>query len=120
MKPLFPIQRNNTILYCQQWDATMRFYGDLLRLPVTFANDWFVEFQLTDGAFLSIANAARATIKPAQGHGITLSWRVDDIALAHQQLRGAGIEATPITAKWGARVLYFHDPEGHRIELWQR
>lgn len=119
MKPIFPIQRNNTILYCQQWDATACFYRDRLGLPVTFANDWFVEFRLMDGAFLSIANAARATIQPAHGRGITLSWQVEDIEAAHEQLQNGGIEVTPIKVKWGARVLYFHDPEGHRIELWQ-
>lgn len=97
----------------------MRFYRDRLRLPVTFANDWFVEFQLTAGAFLSVANAARATIQPAGGHGITLAWQVEEIEMAHGQLQAAGIDATTIKVKWGARVLYFHDPEGHRIELWQ-
>jgi catechol 2,3-dioxygenase-like lactoylglutathione lyase family enzyme len=119
MNPLFSIQRNNTILYCQQWDATVRFYRDRLRLPVTFANDWFVEFRLAEGAYLSIANAARATIQPAHGDGITLSWQVADIEEAQRQLRSAGIDTTPIAPKWGAQVLYLHDPEGHRLELWQ-
>ena len=119
IKPLFSVHRHNTILYCQQWEATVRFYRDLLRLPVTFANDWFVEFRLTESAYVSIANAARATIQAAHGTGITLSWQVADIEEARLQLQSAGVDTTSIKAKWGARVLYLHDPEGHRIELWQ-
>ena len=119
MNPIFPIQRNNTILYCQQWEATVRFYRDWLRLPVTFTNVWFVEFRLMEGAYLSIANVAHATIQPAHGDGITLSWKVADIEAAQHQLQELTIETTPIKTKWGAQVLYLHGPEGHRIELWQ-
>lgn len=41
---------------------TVHFYNKRMSLPVAFENDWFVEFQLTDTSFLSIANSARATI----------------------------------------------------------
>lgn len=115
----FAIQRSNTILYCEHWAATVAFYRDQLQLPITYSNEWFVEFQLGATAYLSIADSARATIRPANGAGLTLSWQVADIALLQQQLTNSSITTTPIKQKWGARVLYFHDPEGHRIELWE-
>lgn len=117
--PLFTVQRTNTILYCAQWPATVAFYRDQLRLPITHVTDWFVEFQVGDRAYLSVADSARATIQAAHGAGITLSWQVTNLALIRQQLTDLGVAVTPLKKKWGAQVLYFHDPEGHRLELWE-
>jgi catechol 2,3-dioxygenase-like lactoylglutathione lyase family enzyme len=116
---LFAIQRANTILYCEQWAATVAFYRDQLGLPITHATDWFVEFQLGLHAYVSLADSTRATIPAANGAGLTLSWQVNDIPLIQQRLHELGIATTPLKKKWGAHVLYFHDPEGHRLELWE-
>lgn len=118
MTPLLAPRRTNTILYCHRWQETVNFYRDRLRLPVVFANDWFVEFELTAASFLSIANAARATIDAVQGQGITLTWQVDDVAACKTLLAAQGITTTPIQHKWQAQMCYCTDPEGHRLELW--
>lgn len=116
---LFEIPRTNIILYCQQWPAVAEFYGTVLGLPVQYQNDWFIEYQIHEGCYLSVANAQRATIQSASGQGITLSWQVADVALAREQLTQQQVEVTAIKHKWGALVCYLHDPEGNRIELWQ-
>ncbi|MCK6581006.1 MAG: VOC family protein [Anaerolineae bacterium] len=113
------LKRANTILYCRRWAETVEFYRDILQLPIAFQNDWFVEFRLTDHAYLSVANTQRATIQSAEGHGITLSCQVSDIDSAHETFKQQGVAVTPIRQKWGGRLFYLHDPEGHRIELWQ-
>lgn len=118
-QPLFAVQRTNTILYCAQWATTVAFYRDQLGLPITHATDWFIEFQLGEQAFLSIADQARATIRSADGAGLTLSWQVTNLVAIQQRLHDLGIATTPLKKKWGAQVLYFHDPEGHRLELWE-
>lgn len=112
------VQRTNTILYCRKWRKTVSFYGDILGLPVHHATDWLIEFQVTDHSFVSIADAARATIESAAGAGLTLAWQVTDVAALHGILRRRGVDIGPIQIRWGARVAYFHDPEGHRIEVW--
>jgi len=33
----------NMILYCKEWEKTVRFYRDQLHLPVNFSTDWFAE-----------------------------------------------------------------------------
>lgn len=114
------IQRTNTILYCQKWFETVAFYRETLALPVEFSNDWFVELKLGDAAFLSIADQARATVKTALGAGITLAWQVDNVDKWRTILIEKGVDCTPLKTRWGAIVTYFYDPEGHRIELWQR
>ena len=117
-RPLFAARQINTILYCARFGATVKFYRDLLRLEVTFANEWFVEFRLGGIATLSIADAGRTTIEPAQGRGITLSLKVDDLDGLRECLIRLGIEATPVSKRFGSRVFDIHDPEGHRIEYW--
>lgn len=113
------VERTNTILYCQKWAETVAFYRDILQLAISHQTDWFVEFQLADNAYLSIADIQRATIRSASGQGITLSWQVADVDITRKTLQEQGVEVTTIQQKWGGRLFYLHDSEGHRIELWQ-
>jgi len=96
----------------------MHFYRDLLGFPVRHEADWFVEFQVAKDSFISIADAARSTIAATDGNGVTLTFRVIDLDRAYRSLASSGIALGPILSRWGARVFYFHDPEGHRLELW--
>jgi catechol 2,3-dioxygenase-like lactoylglutathione lyase family enzyme len=112
-------QRTNTILYCLNFTETVQFYKVQLGLPVTFANDWFVEFQLAGSSFLSIANAARATVSAVEGQGVTLALQVEDVCEVRDDLQSRGIQTTPLQHKWGGKVMYCLDPEGHRLEFWQ-
>ncbi len=109
----------NTILYCQKWAETVAFYQHRLGLPVTYASDWFVEFKLTEGAYLSVADEARATVKSSSGAGLTVTLQVNDAQQAWQQLHNRGLVPDPVRQHaWGAHVFYFYDPEGHRLEIW--
>jgi catechol 2,3-dioxygenase-like lactoylglutathione lyase family enzyme len=112
------VDRANTVLYCERWSATVAFYRELLALDVAHETDWFVEFRLTSDAFVSIADARRATIDAAGGKGITLTLHTDALVATKALLDGRGVATTPITRRWGADVFYCHDPEGHRIEFW--
>lgn len=110
----------NTILYCREWQATVRFYRDKLRLPILFSADWFVEFRLTATARLSIANEDHASLKSCGNAGITVALQVEDIDSARVSALTMGLEPTAIEDHpWNARVFYIFDPEGHRIEMWQ-
>jgi len=112
------IKRINTILYCRNWNDTVKFYRDVLKLVVNHKAEWMVEFQLIDNTFLSIANTVGTSIKSSNGDGITLSFQVENVDAAHRQLHEIGLETSPIKPIWGARSFYIFDPEGHRIELW--
>jgi uncharacterized glyoxalase superfamily protein PhnB len=112
-------QRVNTILYCQRWSETVTFYRDVLKLQVNFTSDWFVEFQVNQAAFLSVADERRASIKSSAGAGITITLQVEDIEAAWQYLHNQGVKVEPLKAHaWGGQVFYFYDPEGHRLEMW--
>lgn len=113
------IKTANTILYCRKWKETVAFYKEQLRLQVTTAREWFVEFKLNEASRLSIADEARASIDSNGGKGITITMEVDDIETTHLYLTEAGLNPTPIKDHaWGARVIHIYDPEGNRLEFW--
>lgn len=111
----------NTILYCREWDQTVRFYRDRMGLPVLFSTDWFVEFRLSGTSNLSIADESRASIKSCGGAGITIALQVEDIDAAREHAEKRGLNPTLIRSHpWDARIFHVFDPEGHRIEIWAR
>lgn len=112
------VTRTNTILYCVAWEQTVGFYKQQVGLETSHESDWFVEFEVGPG-FLSIADAARATVGHSGGQGVTLSWKVPNINTARHELEAAGVSMGPVGRRWGALVVDFWDPEGHRVELWQ-
>ena len=118
--PLVAVEQFNTVLYCRHWLPTVRFYRDDLGLPVVDENDWFVEFRVTGGSSLSIADSARAPVDHVAGQGITLSWRVTDLAAARERLVERALQPSEIRTVRNAAVFYVADPEGHRIEAWSQ
>ncbi len=113
------IKRSNTILYCRNWEATVKFYCDVLNFEINHQTDWFVEFQLVGDTYLSIANVEYASIKSVGGDGITLSWQVEDVESVYHLLNKLGVKTSQIKRIWGVKAFYFFDPEGHRVELWK-
>jgi lactoylglutathione lyase len=117
-RAVIEVDRTNTILYSRRWPEMVMFYRDVVGLPVALERDWFVEFQVAPAAFVSVADSARASVEPGDGRGVTLSWRVDDVATVRAQLIAAGVSVSEIARRWGARVAYLFDPDANRIELW--
>jgi catechol 2,3-dioxygenase-like lactoylglutathione lyase family enzyme len=110
----------NTILYCKNWEQTVAFFRDHLKLPILFDTDWFVEFGLTSLSRLSIADEKRSSIKGCGGIGITLALEVSNIKAVWSHMEEMGLKPTQLRKHpWDARVFYIFDPEGHRIEIWQ-
>lgn len=115
-----PFNLSNTILYCSRWHDSVDFYRRVLGLPVNVEKDWFVEFRLTAHSFVSIADAARASIDSSAGQGLTLTLQVDDVQEIHGRLAEAGAEVGGVKRHpWGALGFFCRDPEGYRLEFWQ-
>ncbi|MFK5952515.1 MAG: VOC family protein [Desulfobacterium sp.] len=109
---------SNTILYCNRWKETVAFYVLDLKLTVLLDKKWFVELKLTDSARLSIADAAKSSIKSSNGRGITISMAVDDIEQTRLTFLKRKLAPTNIKSCWGSSVFYLYDPEGNRLEFW--
>ena len=116
---MLKIKNSNTILYCNNWQETVTFYKTKLCLAASVEKDWFVEFQLTESSFLSIANSQNTSVKSSKGKGLTITFEVDDIVQSYQKLLGAGLNPSSVKDhSWGAKVVYIFDPEGIRLEVW--
>jgi len=112
------IKATNTILYCKQWEETVDFYQNGLKLLKISSTDWFVEFKLNEWSRLSVADESRTSIDSGHGKGITISLQVVDVEQTQTALFEAGITSTPIKEVWGSKAIYVHDPEGNRLEFW--
>jgi len=111
---------SNTIIYCRNWEATVAFYRDVLGLRGNNLSDWLVEFRITPGAAISIADEQRTTIPSSGGQGITISIAVDNVDHARDEVIARGGAPEPIRSVWGSRAFFIFDPEGTRLEFWGR
>jgi len=59
-----------------------------------------------------------ASIKSADGDGITISWQIEDVESTYLRFNEFGIKTSKLKNVWGARAFYIFDPEGHRLEFW--
>lgn len=115
---MIQVERANTILYCDPWAATVAFYRRVLALDVSFENDWFVEFSVGPGSYLSVADARRSSVDAGDGTGLTISLRVPDVATARSTLLDAGVDVGAIGIRFGSPFVDVHDPSGNRLEFW--
>lgn len=112
------IVRSNTILYCDNFEQTIKFYRDILQLPVHHKNEWLVEFLLFDQTFLSIADEKRTSIKSSKGKGVTISLNVENLDQVHNYFYQQGSTVSDIKPAWEAMAFYIYDPSGNRVEFW--
>ena len=118
---MLPVKSLHTVLICEQWEACISFYRDVLGFRVVDERERFIEFQVTPGARIGILRPLDpARSKPGFGRDrVILSICVDRIEEAHAELK-ARYPGIPAIRKhpWGARVFEFKDPEGWRVEFW--
>ena len=74
----------------RKWLETVVFYRNTFFFPISYQNDWFVEFQLTDRAYLSVADERRASVRSVAGQGIALSWQVSNLIRIVRDVHEAG------------------------------
>lgn len=118
------IEFNHTIVRARDKHAAARFLADLLGLPVGEEVGPFLPITLANDVSLDYMDAR----DPAPQHYAFLVGDGEfDAALS--RIRSAGIEfyALPgreqpgrINHRWGGRGVYFHDPDGHAMELLTR
>jgi len=113
------IRTINTILYCDLFEETVRFYKECLEFQEVLSKPWFVEFAVNPYARLSVADRKRTTMESSGGQGITITFQVDHLNSVHDRLKAMDLKPTDIMMhSWGAKLFHIHDPEGHRLEFW--
>ncbi|MCH7324067.1 VOC family protein [Solibacillus sp. MA9] len=114
------------ILYVNDFDKAMKFYNNVLKLPIKMQQDTYVEFD-TGNTILAI-NTRKSVIE-ITGLNIPVSafttqtfevgFVVENVQSTINELKQQGviIIKEPIIKPWGQTVAYIADPDGHFIEI---
>ncbi|MGW2335741.1 VOC family protein [Streptomyces sp. NPDC001685] len=115
-------------LFVEDLEATKRFYRDVFRLPVTYADDDSAVFDFGNTVInLLRSTAAHELIDPARvaepdaGSRLQLTLPVDDVDAMCKELAARGVTLLngPMDRPWGIRTASFRDPGGHIWEIAQ-
>ncbi|WP_458122092.1 VOC family protein [Paenibacillus sp. Z6-24] len=114
------------ILYVNDFEQSMRFYRDILGLPIKMEAGTYVEFD-TGATTLSINT--RESVNELLDLGLTadvpaassfeVGFVVEDVSAVIEELRSQDVPVIrePVTKPWGQTVAYVTDPDGHFIEI---
>ena len=118
------IELNHTIVGAADKHASARFLADILGLPVGADVGPFAPVRLANGVTLDYMDRAQVT---AQHYAFLVSDDEFDAAFARIHEAALPYFADPgftqpgeINTRWGGRGVYFHDPDGHSMELLTR
>lgn len=109
-----------TFLYYRDLPRAMRFYEDVLGLPLAIDQGWCKIYRLCPGAHVGLVDEARGMHRWAAEKPVQVCLRVPDvdawrdwIARAEPALLSEMFKNDAL----GIRAFVFEDPEGYQIEI---
>jgi catechol 2,3-dioxygenase-like lactoylglutathione lyase family enzyme len=116
------------VLVVDDLDRSLRFYCDLLGLPLGHRSGPFAQLATGVTRLALYQRAAMATtlgreLAPPSpdAPGFELGFKVEDCDAAYHELvdAGASPDVPPTDRAWGQRTAYVRDPDRHLVELAQ-
>ena len=128
MSPLLRI--HHTAIICSDYERSKRFYTDVLGLKVLAENyrqardSWKLDLALPDGGQVELFSFQGAPARPSypEAQGLRhLAFAVTNVDAwkAHLQAQGIAVEAIRTDAYTGQRFVFFADPDGLPLELYE-
>lgn len=111
-----------TFLYYRDLPAAMRFYEEVLGLPLAIDQGWCKIYRLCPGAHVGLVDEARGMHRAHPVKPVQLCLRVEDVDgwYAYAQARALpGLSELFANEALGIRAFVFDDPEGYQIEIQQ-
>ena len=109
-------------LFVENLEAAVVFYRDQLGLPLRSHGADFAHFDAGEGALFEVFSGGKAVSGPKgpELQPLVVSFRVDDLPAAMQELKAKGVSFIGEMGEYkGTRWASFCDPEGNLLELKQ-
>ena len=116
-----------TLLMVRDFEASVRFYRDVLEFKVGDTDTGFMTFDIGDKilAILDLSLAAKMiseeAVQPEKEYIPRSLFAIflDDADAAYESLKARGVHfiKPPTTQPWGQRTAYFTDPDGNIWEI---
>lgn len=128
MTPLLRI--HHAAIICSDYARSKRFYTQVLGLRVLAENysqardSWKLDLSLPDGGQVELFSFNSAPPRPSypEAQGLRhLAFAVNDVSAwtAHLQAQGIAVEAIRTDEYTGQRFVFFADPDGLPLELYE-
>jgi lactoylglutathione lyase len=115
--PPFIARAHGIILFTERFSDCVRFYRDMLGLPLWFEKPGLVCLRFGDGYLMvETDGAARDRPKRHDENPAVLRFNVDDVTAAAEALGKRGVAVQLHELDWGT-IGIFHDPDGNQCEL---
>lgn len=121
---------HHVAIICSDYDRAKRFYTEVLGLPVLAERyrverqSWKLDLALPDGTQLELFSFPHAPVRPSypEACGLRhLAFAVADVVTSKAELeaKGIAVEALRMDEHTGKRFVFFADPDGLPIELYE-
>ncbi len=119
-RPVAPNTLAITFFYYRDLPAAMRFYEDILGLPLAIDQGWCKIYEICPGAHVGLVDEAKGMNKWHPIKPVQLCIRVPDVDAWYAYAKEENLDALSdlfIADDIGIRAFVFNDPEGYQIEF---
>ncbi|MFT4784351.1 MAG: lactoylglutathione lyase [Paracoccaceae bacterium] len=109
-----------TFFYYRDLPAAMRFYEDILGLPLAIDQGWCKIYRICEGAHVGLVDEAKGMNKWAPVKPVQLCIRVPAVDDWYAYAKAEELENLSklfVNDALGIRAFVFTDPEGYQIEI---
>lgn len=119
-RPDAPNQLAITFLYYRDLPAAMRFYEDVMGLPLAIDQGWCKIYRICEGAHVGLVDESRGMNKWAEVKPVQVCIRVPDVDAWYAyatELALPTLSKLFVNEALGIRAFVFNDPEGYQLEI---
>ena len=119
-RPEAPNELAITFFYYRDLSQAMRFYEDILGLPLAIDQGWCKIYRICPGAHVGLVDEAKGMNKWAAIKPVQLCIRVTDVNDWYAYAKAKQLDSLSqlfVNDEIGIQAFVFNDPEGYQIEI---
>ena len=119
-RPDTPAELAITFFYYRDLASAMRFYEDMLGLPLAIDQGWCKIYRICPGAHVGLVDEQRGMNKWTKAKPVQLCIRVQDVDAWYDYAKHHALDGLSELFEnddIGIRAFVFNDPEGYQIEI---